>query len=68
MTIQEMTIQEWMHSFEVAHEDKEEWIHSYEMAVEDISHEKDIEREEAEKILHEKLLKDPSFLNGYLAD
>ena len=46
---------------------KEEWIYSYELEAEEIADEKDIEIEEAEKILDEKLEKDPSFLNGYLA-
>ena len=47
---------------------KEEWIRSYEICAEDIADEKNIEIEEAEKILDEKLEKDRSFLDGYLAD
>ncbi len=45
---------------------KEEWLLSYEVAAENIADEKDIEIEEAEKILDEKLENKPGYLDGYL--
>ena len=45
---------------------KEEWIHSYECAIENIANELDIDMDEAELILDERLEKDTHYLDGYL--
>lgn len=46
---------------------KEVWIQSYEKAAEDIAEELDIEYDEAERILKERLDKDCYYLDGYLS-
>ena len=45
---------------------KEQWYECFQAAVEDIMEELDIEGEEAEKVLRERLDKDTFYLDGYL--
>lgn len=46
---------------------KEIWVQSYEKAIEDIMEELDIEGQEAEKILDQRLDENSHYLDGYLA-